>query len=585
MHPDGSCRSDGHSTTRAFTCSTRNLEPQPIGVPGELCIGGVPVARGYLNRPELTAERFVRDPFSDEPDALLYRTGDLARWLADGTIDFLGRTDRQLKIRGFRIEPGEIEAVLERHSGVHAAAVTDREDEAGHARLVAYLTAADPEQPPAFDELRALVAEHLPAYMVPGAWMIVDPLPLTPNGKVDLDALPEPEFDRSAVGEELVAPRTDVERKLAAVWADVLGVEEIGVTDNFFALGGHSLLAVRLFSEIERTLGARLPLASLFQGATIEAMAEMVDLHESGEQEWSSIVKLKAGDDDRPPFFIVGWVDGEVLGYRELAEHWSGQTLYGLVAPGVDGQSLPLDTIEGLAAHHIEEIRRFQPRGPYYIGGFCFSGVVAYEIGRQLADMGEELGSVALIDAYWHGSRRKQTRVEIEREKWSLLREADMRARVDWFRNRALRLKNRIRTAFYFKSGYVVLDVVGRLRRRQLPWRHWNMVTVAGARAVKRYAPVAADIRVDFFRAQTVETAEPTVWEDFARQGVALHQVVGPEMSHVTICKEPGVRRLAREMAHVLEARQGTPARVNGSTSTNGSSHAVSALRVGASSE
>src|SRR5450755_2167024 len=317
----------------------RNLEPQPIGIPGELCVGGTGVAAGYLNRPELTSERFVPDPFSAEPGARMYRTGDLARWLADGTIEFIGRTDRQLKIRGFRIEPGEIESVLEHHDGVRAAAVTDKRDESGDVRLVAYLAPPDPEQPPAPDDLRALVADHLPAYMIPSAWVFLDALPLTPNGKVDMDSLPDPEFDRSATTQELVPPRNDTERALAAIWSEVLGVEELGVYDNFFALGGHSLLAVRLFSQIERELGVKVPLATLFQTATIAGIAEMIDAekHVEEPQQWDSVVTLRRGH-GRPPLFLIPWVDGLLLGYRELSEHWGGWPLYGLTAPGVDGR-------------------------------------------------------------------------------------------------------------------------------------------------------------------------------------------------------------------------------------------------------
>jgi amino acid adenylation domain-containing protein len=564
----------GHplDNTRVYILDAQ-LEPQPIGVPGELCVGGVAVARGYLKRPELNAEKFIPDPFCDDPGGLLYRTGDRARWLADGTIDFLGRTDRQLKIRGFRIEPGEIEAALERHPGVRAAAVTDREDESGSARLVAYLTPVDNDDPPAFDDLRALVAERLPAYMIPAAWVLLDLLPLTPNGKVDLDALPDPEFDRSASADEFVAPRTSIERSLAAVWSEVLGVERIGVNDNFFELGGHSLLAVRLFAQIERAIGVRLPLASLFQSATIAELAEMIDRDAGDEREWPSIMELCSGNRDTP-FFLVGWVDGELLGYHHLARHWSGRPLYGLLAPGVDGRSLPRDTIEGIASYYVEEIRRFQPEGPYYIGGFCFSGIVAYEMGRQLVAQGQELGMLALIDSYWHGSRR-MTRSAIEKEKWTAFRDTDIQGRITWLRHRALGFKNRIRTEMYFRSGYLALDVLARVRRRELPSRRWDLVTVAGSRAARRYVPTPSDVRIDFFRAQTVEGDEPTVWEDFARGGVVLRQVVGPEMSHVTILKEPGVRRLAALMGRLLQngdsasvANRGAP--VNGRLKVNG---------------
>jgi amino acid adenylation domain-containing protein len=262
--------------TRVYVLDA-NLEPQPIGIAGELCVGGVAVARGYLNRPELTAERFVPDPFDATPGALLYRTGDRARWLPDGTIDFLGRTDRQIKIRGFRIEPGEIEAVLERHPSVQAAAITDRQDEAGQARLAAYIVLGEPGGELPAGELRALVAEHLPAYMVPAAWVVLDILPLTPNGKVDLDALPEPDFDRTAVGDEFVAPETESEQRLAAIWSEVLDVERVGVNDNFFALGGHSLLAMKVMSRVRDELQVPMTLRSIFDSPTVGELAKIVD--------------------------------------------------------------------------------------------------------------------------------------------------------------------------------------------------------------------------------------------------------------------------------------------------------------------
>jgi amino acid adenylation domain-containing protein len=256
----------------------RNLEPQPIGIPGELCVGGMGVAVGYLNRPELTAERFVSDPFSEEPGARMYRTGDLARWLADGTIEFLGRTDRQLKIRGFRIEPGEIEAVLERHPAVRAAAVIDRDDPNGETRLVAYLEPSGPA--PEAGDLRAFVADRVPNYMIPNAFVPIGELPQTPNGKVDRDSLPEPEWDRAAAQDEFVAPETETERRVAEIWSGVLAVEEIGVNDNFFALGGHSLLAMQVMSRVRDELGVALTLRAIFDAPTIRELSAAVEAGE-----------------------------------------------------------------------------------------------------------------------------------------------------------------------------------------------------------------------------------------------------------------------------------------------------------------
>jgi amino acid adenylation domain-containing protein len=260
--------------TQIYVLDT-NLQPQPIGIPGELCVGGVAVARGYLNRPELTAERFVRDPYDDAPGALLYRTGDLARWLPDGTIDFLGRTDRQIKIRGFRIEPGEIEAVLERHPAVRAAAVVDRADQRGETRLVAYI---EPTQTaPDAADLRAFTSEQVPNYMIPGAFVTVAEIPHTPNGKVDRDALPEPDWDRAGAVDEFVAPSTDTERRIAEIWSGVLSVADVGVHDNFFALGGHSLIAMQVMSRLRDEFGVALTLRAIFDAPTITALAALVE--------------------------------------------------------------------------------------------------------------------------------------------------------------------------------------------------------------------------------------------------------------------------------------------------------------------
>ncbi|HEX8275252.1 MAG TPA: amino acid adenylation domain-containing protein, partial [Longimicrobiaceae bacterium] len=252
----------------------RALRPAPVGIPGELFLGGDNVARGYLGRPELTAERFVPDPFALRPGARLYRPGDRARWLAGGEIEFLGRTDAQVKVRGFRIEPGEVEAALEAHPAVREAVVDVREDAPGDRRLVAYLVPAAGEAVPGAPELRAWTAARLPEYMVPAAWVALERLPLTPSGKIHRRALPAP--DASAGDAEYVAPRTAAEETLAGIFAAVLRRERVGVHDGFFALGGHSLLATRVASRVRDAFGAELPLRALFEAPTVAGLAERI---------------------------------------------------------------------------------------------------------------------------------------------------------------------------------------------------------------------------------------------------------------------------------------------------------------------
>ena len=254
-----------------------HLQPVPMGVPGELYIGGDGLARGYLNRPELTAERFILNPFSNEPGARLYKTGDTAYYQPDGNIEFLGRRDDQVKIRGFRIELGEIEAVLSQHPGVQQSIVIVREDIPGNQQLVAYLVTDKEQARLTVSELRQFLKQQLPEYMAPSAFVTLDSLPLTPNGKVDRKALPSPEMARLEVETTLIAPRTPIQEMLALIWSDILRVKQVGIHDNFFELGGHSLLATQVISRVRSTLAVELPLRSLFKNPTVLGLAECVE--------------------------------------------------------------------------------------------------------------------------------------------------------------------------------------------------------------------------------------------------------------------------------------------------------------------
>ncbi len=540
------------SNTRVYVLDS-SLEPVPTGIVGELCIGGHGVAQGYLNRPELTAERFVPDPFGEAGDRI-YRTGDLARWLPDGTVDFIGRADRQLKVRGFRVEPGEVEAVLERHPAVRAAAVADRDDHTGDKRLVGYVVAEDPGDAPQPDELRAFVDEHLPAYMVPAGWVFLPALPLSPNGKVDLQALPDPTWDRSAAADEFVAPSTETEQTMAEIWCEVLSVDRVGVDDNFFELGGHSLLAVRLFGEIERRLGVRVPLAALFHTATVRGLAEIVSRDgaaEPADPADALTVCMRPGG-DRPPLFLVSWAGGEVLGYRELVENLAPDLpVYGLRAPGADRERVPLATIEELATHYIEEVRRIQPQGPYLIGGYCFAAVVAYEMARQLRTSGEELAMVVLIDA--HLRVRRPTRLELERMKFEALRQSNLRGKGAWLRRRMIGLKKLVGARLYFSTGGFAYDYLLAHPGRRLPWHPWNLVLVASSRARKAYVPPETDIAVTFFRAQEGPDERPTAWSAVAHGGVDLRPVIAPGVDHAKLMHDPYAPLLAAEMMQALD--------------------------------
>jgi thioesterase domain-containing protein/acyl carrier protein len=379
----------------------RYLQPVPVGVPGEVHIGGDGLARGYLNRPELTAERFIPHPFSSELGARLYQTGDLARYLPDGTIECCGRIDHQVKIRGFRLEPGEIEAVLGQH--VQEAVVLAREDIAGDKRLVAYVV---PRQKPAasVQELRDALKAQLPDYMIPSAFVFLPSLPLTPNGKVDRRALPAPA--QSTVEQErvIVAPRDELEHQLLQIWQDIFRRDALSVQDNFFELGGHSLLAVRMLAKIQQRLGKRLPLATLLQEATIAHLARLLRQQERPMPR-SFVVAIQPHG-TQPPFFCVHPASGHVYQYRELARLLGpDQPFYGIASPAVEKKGEIDLTIEAMAARYLEQIRLVQPKGPYFLGGYCMGGLIVFEIARLLHTQGQHVALLALVNTWGPASQ------------------------------------------------------------------------------------------------------------------------------------------------------------------------------------
>ncbi len=372
------------------------LDVVPMGVSGELYIAGDGLARGYLHREELTRDRFVPNPFI--PGARMYRTGDVARWLPDGTVECLGRVDNQVKIRGFRIELGEIEARLAEHPAVREAAVIAREVASGDKRLIAYYTSAEEQDAVGIEQLRSHLAASLPDYMVPAAYVRLEALPLTPNGKLDRKALPAPELNAlSTTGYE--PPQGEMEEKLAEVWAEVLKLDRVGRHDNFFDLGGHSLLAVQLMLRLQKFIpGVALPLRSLLEAPTVERLVVWLESHEPTRQQ--ILVQMQPGNPAYPPFFCLHAPDGTALGMRPLAMALDKNVpFYCLQHKGLDGAA-PFDTVEEAACCYLEEVRKVQPHGPYYLGGYCFGGVVAFEMARMLKLSGETVAALFLIDSF-----------------------------------------------------------------------------------------------------------------------------------------------------------------------------------------
>jgi amino acid adenylation domain-containing protein len=366
----------------------------PVGLPGELFIGGEGVARGYRDRPDL-ADRFLPDPFRAAPGARMYRTGDLVRRLPDGNIEFLGRIDTQLKVRGYRIEPGEIEAVLVELPEVVQAVVCAHQHGPDDTRLTAYLVSADPATPPCPERLRVHLRSKLPDYMVPAAYLTLAALPTTPTNKIDRAQLPKPETTPIPPSHP---PRHGLETELTRIWEDVLGVNGISRNDNFFDLGGHSFLALRLFARVETLIGRRPPLSALFRAPTIAELAALLN-HDDDRPRWTSLVPVQTGGDRRPFFYVSPFLT-TALSFSQLARHLgSDQPLYVLQPQGMEHDDPFHGSVEEMAAHYLEEMKDVQSSGPYWLGGHCAGSFVAFEMARQLQERGEEIGLLVVADS------------------------------------------------------------------------------------------------------------------------------------------------------------------------------------------
>jgi len=373
------------------------LTPMPIGVPGELCVGGIGVGRGYLGDPVRTAEAFVADPFAERPGARLYRTGDLARWRADGTLEFLGRLDSQVKIRGLRIELGEIEAVLRREPSVHEAAVVVQAEGAAQ-RLVAYVVARAGAVLSA-EALREHARRMLPAYMVPAAFVLLPALPLTPNGKVDRRALAAASEAPMRPALATVAPAGSLEAQLIELWQEVLGVRPIGASDDFFELGGDSLTAVRIIQQVADLTGSALPLGALYESPTVAALARLLREGTLAPGSPAPAVTLNRGGDHTPLVLFHGMLTGGAFYALRLARQLGTRQPVHVVPPFTGAGGPVPHTVEAMAAAQLDLVRTLQPRGPYRLAGYCNGGLVAYEIARRLREAGETVDLVALVAA------------------------------------------------------------------------------------------------------------------------------------------------------------------------------------------
>ncbi|MDD3445056.1 MAG: amino acid adenylation domain-containing protein [Zavarzinia sp.] len=378
----------------------KSMQRVPVGAPGDLYIGGLGLADGYLNRPELTAERFVADPFGE---GRLYKTGDIARWREDGVLEYLGRSDFQIKIRGFRVEAGEVESALLAIDGIERAVVLLREDAGRGKMLVAYLVGTMPEAA----DLRAELAKSLPDYMIPSAFVPLDTLPLSINGKLDRALLPAPEW-RDQLG--YVAPRTPTEEVLATLWAEIFEVDKVGIHDNLFDLGGDSIQAARMISTLQARFNLEIPLVSVFSKPTIAGLAEEIE-KAADHDPFKPLLTLQAKGTEAPLFCIhpvvgLGW------SYAGLLRYVKDRPIHVLQVPGLSKSAPLFDSVPAMAKAYLAEIRAIQPKGPYSLLGWSFGGLVAEEITRLLRAAGDSVAFLCMLDSYPYVQGKARTEAE-----------------------------------------------------------------------------------------------------------------------------------------------------------------------------
>ncbi len=559
----------------------KNGEQVPLGVPGELFIGGKGVANGYLNRAELTKERFVTQTtspcfpasqdgsYSENQETRsgrpCYRTGDLVRYLPTGEIEFLGRIDNQVKIRGYRVELGEIEETMKQFPGVLNSVVNVLNDAMDSQRLVGYVMENGKPLGDGWEErLKDFLRSKMPGYMVPSVFMKLDAFPQNTSLKVDRKALPKPDLNNMNTS-QYETPKTVQEKLLTKIWSESLGVDKIGIHDDFFELGGHSLVAVQMMTRVKEATGIKLPLTALFQNATIHKLAAQLNgFNQNGNgsknelntdnQDFTSLVPIREGG-SKPALYLVHGGGLHVLFYQNMVKHMDAdQPIYALQAVGLNGDREPLDRIEDMAAHYISEILRSNPTGPYCLAGYSLGGIIAWEMAGQLKQMGKEVLMLSMFDAVakdeWSASGGNggfSRKIKKAGYNLSLLLKNPVHA-IE-YKTHVLKMqfeqkKGKLRTAFLnaktneIEEGYIP---------------YGSKVYEKSLEAYGKYELKPLDIQVDLFKAkeQMFYLNDPVHygWDNFALGGIVTHDISG---NHLTLFDDPHGKQVAEVMQERL---------------------------------
>ena len=524
---------------------------------GEIFIGGDGLSWGYLNRPDLTAERFIDNPFTDLPGDKIYKTGDLGQLRPDGEVVYLGRMDHQVKVRGYRIELGEIEFNLAKADDIKEAVVIAREDTPGYPRLVAYLllNSGQTGHPTSvqLDAWQNALLAVLPEYMVPDDFVLLDVIPSTPNGKIDRKALPKPDYSYIVRSESFVAPRTSNEKLVADIWQEMMGLEKISMLDNFFQLGGRSLVAVKIMAKLEEKTGKRLPLATLFEHSTIEKLATRLEINDEAIS-WDSLVPIKP-QGSKMPLYIVHGAGLNVLLFNALAMNMDDeQPVYGLQAKGINGIDEPLEVMEEIAANYVEEIINHDPVGPYAVAGYSLGGLIAYEMAKQMLAMGKDIRMLAMFDTY-----ADQTKIHTPPLKRALTDALFFIKQVIYTPilfaedpKRTIEYKSREigrRISRIYKNAFPE-----KVKKKEGFAAYTDEIHEKSEMAQRNYLLTPVDIKIELFRAKKktfyMDDFKYLGWRPYALKGVNVHDIPG---EHNTIFAPPNDKQFAKVLQECLD--------------------------------
>jgi surfactin family lipopeptide synthetase C len=534
------------ANTQAYILDSYN-NPVPVGIAGELHIGGDQVAKGYFNRPELTDEKFIPDPFLKKDGAKLYKTGDLVRFFSDGNIEYLGRKDNQIKLRGFRIELGEIENAIREFEGIKSSVVITKDFSSYDKRLIAYYVSENGKEV-SIPNLKKYLSVKLPVFMVPAEYIMISEIPITGSGKVDKKALPEPETTLNIKNNNYSQPADTLELQLVKIWEKVIGKSPIGIKDNFFDLGGHSLIALRLFGYIEKLTGKKLPLSTLFSHQTIEQLA--VILRDDGwKPQWKSLVAVNAGG-SKIPFFYVPPAAGTALEVKNILKYIpDDQPFYILESVGLDGKEEPHTEIQQMAAHYVKEIQSLQPEGPYLIGGRCFGGRVAFEVAQQIVNQGQKIALLSIFDTYPP----------------FMYKNADLHSQqrdLDHFVKRTI---DNLKSGDLLKVGINYLKISFRKFNKKVKDKFELMTSDEREKIFKKIRQIHTDSqnryvakvypgKITLIESAATNNEYKEKWGKLASDGLDYYTI--PDTDHLTIVQEPKLKEFVEKLNFVMEKAQ-----------------------------